>query len=338
MSEKCNKQLRWIAGSMMLAASLILLFDINASASDNISIITKLDTNQMLIGDQVQLTLEVIRDKQTIIQWPELGNAIQIDSARAIEILSSKLDTAAAQASGMAKEIKTYTLTVFDSGYYAIPPVVVKYKTAPADTFSAIQSEALLLTVKGIEVDTSAASVKPIKEPLTMPFHIAEILKELIIGGLVLAAIAGVILYFSLRKKKPVFIKKFIRKEPPHEVALNKLRALDEKKIWQQGEIKKYYSELSDITREYVEGRFGFPALESTTDEIMDRIPATGISQKMQEDLRMLLQNADLVKFAKAVPLPDEHKKFMDKATEFVKTTRSEEQAQNVEVMEEQKA
>ena len=61
-------------------------------------------------------------------------------------------------------------------------------------------------------------------------------------------------------------------------------------------------------------------------------------AQKMQEDLRMLLQNADLVKFAKAVPLPDEHKKFMDKATEFVKTTRSEEQAQNVEVMEEQKA
>ena len=167
-----------------------------------------------------------------------------------------------------------------------------------------------------------------------MPFKIAEILKEIAIGAAVLAVIAGVILYFSLRKKKPVIIKRFVRKEPPHETALNKLRELDEKKLWQQGEIKLYYSELSEIIRGYIEGRYNMPALESTTDEIMGRIEVTGISSKLRDDFRMLLQTADLVKFAKANPLPDEHSHYMQVCYEFVKTTKTDEQVQNVEVTE----
>jgi len=310
-----------------------LFFSLSTTAS-NISIITKLDTNQILIGDQVKLSLEIVRDKTTALTFPDLGNVIKLDSVRSIEILAVQRDTAA-QSSGKAKDILTYTLTVFDSGYYVIPPIAFKYKSAGSDSFSTIQSEAMLLTVKSIEIDTAAA-IKPIKEPLTLPFQLREILIEIIVGGIILLAIAAVILYFSLRKKKPVLIKKFVRKDPPHETALNKLRALDEKKLWQQGEVKLYYSDLSEIIREYLENRYDFPALESTTDEIMDRIGVAIISNKLREDLRIMLQTADLVKFAKAVPLPDEHKKFMDTGVEFVKTTRSTEQAQNIEVTEQQ--
>ncbi len=316
-----------------IASCQLLLITLSTTAS-NISIVTKLDTNQILIGDQVKLSLEIVRDKQTAITFPELGNAIKLDSVRTIEILALQKDTAA-QSSGMAKDVLTYTLTVFDSGYYVIPPISFKYKSSGSDSFSTIHSEAMLLTVKSIEIDTASA-IKPIKEPLTLPFQLREILIELVIGGVILVAIAAGILYFSLRKKKPVLIRKFVRKEPPHETALNKLRALDEKKLWQQGEVKPFYSELSEIIREYLENRYSFPALESTTDEIMDRIVVSGISNKMREDLRIMLQTADLVKFAKAQPLPDEHKKFMDGSVEFVKTTRSDEQAQNIEVTEQQ--
>lgn len=310
-----------------------VLFSTSSFAS-NISVITKLDTNQMLIGDQVKLSLEVVRDKSTMLAFPEVGNSIQVDSSRTIEVLTSQIDTAV-QSSGMAKDIITYTLTVFDSGYYVIPPLALNYKIAGSDSLQTILSEAMLLTVKSVEIDTTA-DIKPIKEPLTLPFQLREILVEIIIGGVILLAIAATILYFRLRKKKPVLIKKFVRKEPAHETALNKLRALDEKKLWQQGEVKPYYSELSEILREYLENRYGFPALESTTDEIMDRITIAGISNKMREDLRMLLQTADLVKFAKAMPLPDEHKKFMEVGVDIVKTTRTEEQAQNIEVTEQQ--
>lgn len=320
-------------GVRLLQMCILLLLTLSTSAS-NISVITKLDTNQILIGDQVKLSLEVVRDKTTTLAFPEVGNSISVDSVRTIEVLASQIDTGV-QSSGMAKDIITYTLTVFDSGYYVIPPLALKYKTAGSDSLRTILSEAMLLTVKSMEIDT-AADIKPIKEPLTLPFQLREILVEIIIGGAILLAIAAVILYFNLRKKKPVLIKKFVRKEPAHETALNKLRALDEKKLWQQGEVKPYYSELSEVIREYLENRYGFPALESTTDEIMDRIMVSGISNKMREDLRVMLQTADLVKFAKALPLPDEHKKFMDTGVEFVKTTRTNEQAQNIEVMEQQ--
>lgn len=313
------------------ACCLPLLTAFTAGASSAISITTRLDTNQILIGDQVRLSLEVMRDKQTQIQWPDLGAAIQIDSVREIEILSFKTDSISQQ--DIKKEIRTYLLTVFDSGYYVIPPVTVKYKSNPKDSFSIAQSEPMLLTVKSLEIDT-AAGIKPIKDPLTMPFQLKEILKELLIGAGVLALVAGVILYLSLKKKKPAIIKRFIRKVPPHETALNKLRELEEKKLWQQGQVKQYYSELSEIIRAYIEGRYSIPALESTSDEIMERLDITGINGKLREDLRQMLQASDLVKFAKANPLPDEHVRYLMVCYDFVKTTRTEEQPQNIEVTE----
>ncbi|HXH19682.1 MAG TPA: hypothetical protein VNJ07_11435 [Chitinophagales bacterium] len=331
-ARKWSRQLSAAAGRGGLpgiAFSLIMAaFTMQAS---DIGIITKLDTSEILIGDQVKFSLEVIRDKQTQIVWPHLGSSIKIDSVREIEILSFRTDTV--QQANQQKEIRTYTLTVFDSGYYVIPPIVLKYKDNPGDSFSVAQSEPMLLTVKSMEVDT-AAPIKPIKEPLTMPFHISEILKELLIGAGVLALITGLILYFSLRKKKPVLIKRFVRKEPPHEIALNKLRALEEKKLWQQGEVKRYYSELSEIIREYIERRFDIPALESTTDEIMARINVTGITGKLQDEFRLMLQTSDLVKFAKAYPVPDEHTRNLAVCYELVKATKTDEQVQNVEVTE----
>ena len=298
--------------------------------AQNINVQTSIDTNIILIGDQVRWNIEVVHDPQTQVQFPEVGNSIKIDSAREIEILSTVHDTVKQQ-SGMQKQIFSYTLTVFDSGYYVIPPVEVKYRANANDSFRTAFSEPLLLTVQGVAIDT-AAQIKPIKEPLKMPFVLSEILMEILIGAGVLALLAAVILYFKFRKKKAPVVKRIIRKEPPHETALKKLRVLEEKKLWQQGQVKQFYSELSEIVREYIELRWNIPALESTTDEIMDGIAATAITAKMKEELRQLLQTADLVKFAKANPLADQHAYFLQWSFDFIKTTKTDEQAQNIEV------
>lgn len=329
---KLSMQLAAAVGRAMVL--IVVLFSSTGVFASNVAVITKLDTNQILIGDQVRLSLEVIRDEATAIAWPDISTTIKIDSTRELEILATQLDTFD-QPSGMVKETKTYTITAFDSGYYVIPPLPFKYKDPNSGFFQDVVSEAMLLTVIGIEVDTTA-DFKPLKEPLTMPFQLREILVELLIAGGLFILLAGAIYYFSLRKKKPALLRKFVRKEPAHETALNKLRVLDEKKLWQQGDVKPYYSELSDIVREYLEKRYGFPALESTTDEIMERIVVTGISHKLREDLQMMLQTADLVKFAKAMPLADEHKKYMDNSVAFVQTTKTDEQVQNIEVTEKQ--
>jgi hypothetical protein len=296
----------------------------------NISVQTSIDTNQILIGDQVRWNIEVVHDPQIQVQFPEVGNSIKIDSAREIEILSSIHDTIEQQ-SGMQKQTFSFLLTVFDSGYYVIPPVELKFKNSTQDSFQIALSEPILLTVRGIEIDTTA-QIKPIKEPLKMPFVLSEIIMEILLGVGVLVLLAAVILYFKFRKKKAPVVKRIIRKEPPHETALKKLRELEEKKLWQQGQVKQFYSELSEIVREYIELRWNIPALESTTDEIMNGIIATAITGKMKEELGQLLQTADLVKFAKANPLADQHSFFLQWSIDFVKTTKSDELAQNIEV------
>ena len=117
---------------------------------------------------------------------------------------------------------------------------------------------------------------------------------------------------------------------------MEKLRNLEEQKVWQQGDIKQYYSELSEIIREYIEGRYQFLALESTTDEIMDKLMRISLPDQYKNNLQDLLMTADLVKFAKSHPLPDENKRYLDIANEFVRTTKTEERAENIVVEEEQ--
>src|SRR5688572_7744125 len=132
MTRNCNRQL--VVGSWRFLIICCLLLSAFSSFASNIGIITKLDTNQILIGDQVKFSLEVLRGKQTEIVWPDFGKSIQIDSTHEIEILSFKTDTISH--SEGSKEIRTYILTVFDSGYYVIPPASFKYRNSPGDSFS----------------------------------------------------------------------------------------------------------------------------------------------------------------------------------------------------------
>lgn len=130
-------------------------------------------------------------------------------------------------------------------------------------------------------------------------------------------------------------VKKITVRRPPHEIALEKLRAVEQEKIWQKGEVKRYYSELTDIIREYTELRFSFLAMESTTDEIIYKMRNVVIDKEQKENLQELLQHADLVKFAKANPLPDEHKRYYDMAVGFVQKTKRDTPVETIETMEE---
>ncbi|GIV34894.1 MAG: hypothetical protein KatS3mg031_2429 [Chitinophagales bacterium] len=318
---------------MMLFIVLLWVLRSQTGAASPISVSSRLDTSIILMGDQVNFSIRVVHDEGTQVIWPELGKSIKVDSIREIEIVSvSPVDTV--RKSGMYYETRSYLLTAFDSGYYIIPPVAIRYRDKNLDSFQVVHTEPYLLTVRGIDIDTTAG-FKPIKEPLKMPFIIREIIMELFLGALILALLAGVLLYFKYRKKKPAVIKRFVRKDPPHVIALERLRQLEEKKLWQQGEVKAYYSELSEIIRQYLEGRYNILALESTTEEILQQLTSFALNRQLFEELARALRTADFVKFAKASPLPDEHKKIMDSMVYFVKSTQTNQQSEN-QIIEEQ--
>lgn len=109
---------------------------------------------------------------------------------------------------------------------------------------------------------------------------------------------------------------------PSHELALQQLKALENKQLWQKGEVKAYHSELTRIIRAYLENRYGIQALEMTTEQILAQLNTLDFDADWNDRLREMLQAADLVKFAKAEPPSVFHERMMDYAVSFVEATK----------------
>ena len=280
-------------------------------------IIASVDSNEILIGDHLTLNILVSHVPGQQILWP-----FWLDSLGGFEVLEkSPIDTTARR--GQLEEVQQLILTTFDSGFYEIPSLPFRYtQENSSDTFS-LGTQAQLIEVHGIAVDTTQA-IKPIKTLLDAPITFREILPWLVVGVIGLLLIGGLIYWFFIRKKaEPIFTGPPPPTIPPHEIAMKKFAQLEQKKLWQEGEIKAYYVELTEIVREYLEGRYKVPALESTTDEIMGSLSSKGIPVFQFNQLKDLLIRADFTKFAKLRPGPSENMMSMEVARTFVKETRN---------------
>ncbi len=310
------------AGALALVCGLLL----HADAQPTVSATT--DKKDYQIGDWITLELKVKHDPGQQVVFPLIT-----DSLQELEVLEiGEVDSQTIKDRIIKKQL--ITLTVFDSGYYVIPPLSVKYKDPGSGDMVSLASEAFFVTVHTIPIDTAAA-IKTIKNPLDVALTFEEI-QYYVYGGLALLLLG--FLGWYLWKKRKRNEDPFVRKAPQlpaHEVALRKLNELAAKKLWQKGEYKAYYSELTDIIREYLERRYGILAMESTTDEILDDLSGLITRPELKDPLRELLQQADLVKFAKARPLPDQNELAFRRGLDLVNETKisavKEEEVNHVE-------
>ncbi len=291
--------------------SLITFIFLVKIAAAQVSAKAFVDSTHMLIGDQLRLHLEVRQEPG--VQLLPLNPATPEGSP--IEFLAqSKWDTL--QAEGMLRLRKDLLFTAWDSGYQRVQHIHEVYMQGfRQDTFF---TNDIPIEVKIPQTDTTLADIKPIiGEPANWQDYLLYIIG---VGVLILA----IVLVLLLRKKKvrqglppppPVIL-------PPHEIALQKLAALKKQKLWQQGQVKEYHSELTYIVREYLENRFGILALEQTTDEILEQLRKSDFDRTLSEKLTSLLQTADLVKFAKAQPPDDFHDRAMMYVEEFIVETK----------------
>jgi len=300
----------------------------NLSYAQQITATAILDSNSILIGQQVKLKLSVEyrvdNGKQIKIIWPEIKDTI----IKEVEVISqTKIDTIIPDKNDPFKFIQSKTLyiTSFDSGYWAVPPFI--FKTESDST--AISTEALLLQVITVAVDTTIA-IKAIKPPYEENFTFIDWLKD---NWLILAITAGsaillfLLIYFTRKhyKNKPVPLVIEKPAIPAHIIALGKLEQLKTEMLWQNGKLKQYHSQLTDIVREYIENRFHLPALEQTTDEIIFSFRSVAIDTESLTKLKQILVIADLVKFAKEIPLSNENELSMANSYDFVNGTKREE-------------
>lgn len=301
--------------TLFLFASSVNAQRIKATAS--------LDSANILIGDQVKLFLEIDHPKDVNVQFPAVPDTIN----DLIEVISrSGVDTFELDDENLMKQIQAYTITSFDSGSYRIPPYW--FKIDLNGTIDSIPSNGVTLNVYTMQVDTTKGPTD-IKMPYGAPLTLKEV-TPYILGAILIGAIVFFLLYSIKRKKnnKPIFARPAKPKEPAHIVALRELDRIKSEKVWQKGKTKQYYSELTDTLREYIEDRFGIRALEQTTDETIAsfRVQKGLINEKHFSNLTQLLQLADLVKFAKYQPLPDDDNLSLVNAYFFVNDTKKEEQ------------
>ncbi len=302
---------------------VILLCSLASMAfSQTASIEAKLDTSDIKIGEQTKLSLKATVTKNQSVLLPAPKDSL----AFALEVIKRSTIDSTVQGNQKVYE-QALTITSFDSGYHAIPPLPFTVIGEQGNKDS-VYSKAILLGVHTVAVDTTQA-IKDIKAPKQAPLSFAEIWPYLLTALLVLVLGFIAYRYWQKQKNKPKEAKVAPAKprEPAHIIALRDLEKLKEDKVWQSGAHKEYYSRLTEIVRTYIEYRFQIPALEQTSDEIISALKLQGeMDTETVQKMALCFSNADLVKFAKMHPLPEDNERDMRSAFYFVEHTKPQPQ------------
>ncbi len=312
---------RSILGGVRLLILLSALLISGTTKAQQIKATASLDSAQILIGDQVKLFLEIDHPKSVDVRFPVVPDTI-VDL---VEVISrTDIDTFDLDDEKFMKQIRSYTITCFDSGSYRIPPY---WFTVDMDgNVDSIPSNGVSLHVYSMQIDTTKGPTD-IKMPYGAPLTLKEV-TPYILGVILIGAIIFFLLYSIKRKKNnlPIFARPEKPKEPAHIIAIRELDRIKAEKVWQKGKTKQYYSEVTDALRTYIEDRFKIRAMEQTSDETIEnfRIQKGLLDEKNFANLSQILKLADLVKFAKYQPLPDDDNLSLVNAYFFVNDTKIE--------------
>ncbi len=299
---------RWIwecaQQPVAVALAALSLFVLTAAAPN---LDFDLSPRKITIGDPIEVSITITAPPGGTVTWPA---AEQFAPAEII-----KSDTT--QSKGDRRSIR-YTISLFEPGSKKLPVLPILLVT-PSGT------DTLWVDPGMIEVVSSATdtTLRDIRPPKLIPWTFKEMLPY-IIGGLAALGLAA-LAYYLWRKAKlrrgeiPVYIPP---PPPPDVTAMRRLEELRVKRLWQDGHVKEYHSELTDILKEYLGTRYDFNAPEMTSEELLIERKRWAESDDLFSSMRRILNIADFVKFAKFKPDPHDHEKSLELAFSFVEATR----------------
>ena len=296
---------------------LISLTYVTATALAQVGVEATIDSIQMLIGQQVHVTLTATTPVDATVVFPTYKSREQLVAG--VEVLTVSEEKKETMDGGQRLS-RIYTLTSFDGNLYYLPPFKVKVNGKE------YQSKSLALKVMEVDVDTTKMNqfFGP-KDVQDNPFQWSD--WSLVFWlSVLLPVLLGVAayLYVRLRDNKPL-IKSFklVKRLLPHQKAMKEIEQIKADKMVSSENQKEYYTKLTDTLRRYIEERYKFSAMEMTSSEIIERLTQDG-DQKSLDELRQLFTTADLVKFAKYSTLINENDMNLVNAIEFINQTKLE--------------
>ena len=280
----------------------------------SIVVSASIDSTMLMIGDQTAMHLSVTQEANERVEMPVFGETLQ----DGIEIVDRSAVDTTTLPDGRLQLSQELTLTSFKDSLFPVAPIAV---VSGGDTF--LTEPMALNVIQPFEVDSSLA-ITDIKDIEKAPIYwwgiLRWILLVLAVIGLFVGAYYGVLWYRKhFLKEEEVIEPELLR--PADEVALEKLDEIKAQKIWKDGKVKEYQTELTDVVREYIGRRFDVQSTEKTSDETL-RAMKPLIDKELFAKLSKMLQLADLVKFAKWHTTPDENEQALSTAYEFVNETR----------------
>ena len=263
------------------------------------TITARVEPDSIGIGDRFDVVIDVDRDLVQVVEFPTFNPPPQ----SGLEVVESHpVDTLRRDGRHLSLR-KRYTLAAFEEGNLGLGRAQVLYLDKNI-TDTLYTADTLRLQVGTFQIDSTSHTIYDIKAQRTLPFRYGEI------SGYVLWSLLGLIVLGGAIYAGRRLMARYARKVrdifrpapplPPHIAAIQALETLHNQKLWQSGRHKQYYSGLTDILRTYLAGRYGFGAMEMTSDEILAAVRRYDLPQKCVMDLQAILRDADLAKFAKA--------------------------------------
>jgi hypothetical protein len=278
---------------MRLLLSILIFAFPTGMLAQSVGLSAKAEKSQYRIGDWIDVTV----DARVDIPVDSIRPALR-DSLGLFEVLGM----------GRAAEGNRWTIrfATLDSGNVVLPPIPFVFRAKGDTVFQRAYSNSISFVLSGMAIDPKG-EIKDIKQPMSGPWTFEDLLPYLI--GFVVLVAAGIGLYFwyKRRQRLAAMVEEVVRPAiPAHVEALAALRMLEDKKLWQNGRIKEFYSEDTEIVRRFFERRWNIIALELTSDETLQQMEQIGDAQQVRNEMVQFFRTADLVKFAKHFPSPED--------------------------------
>lgn len=300
----------------------VAMLNVPVEASQTL-ITAKLDSTILMMGKMTHLNVVVEQKKEAKGYFPIFSEVKEKGIAGvcgdSVELRAPiKADTS--ERNGKWHIEYAIPVQAFDSGYYQLPQIafVIGRDTALSNT------TALKVVPVNVEANTPIDDYANVADPENksifdaVPDWLLDYWWIILLVALVIAA--AIVAWLKYQKDGQLIGKKII--PTPYEIAIDKLKKLKEQKLWEQGLEKEYYTELTDILRNYLYGRFGINAVEMTSRQILASLKNNKETKDKRDYFRQILSMADFVKFAKVRPLPEDSIASYDNAMRFVEETK----------------